>query len=195
MRSITSSILFALAALSGCASLDIQRKVYDDRGHELATVSVRHPLATSEGAAQLLESARRLEETKQDGDAERRLADIASRSVDKEQPTTVATRGGNVSSGYTGYGYGQYGYDPYGYSGYGPTMYYPGSDPNMVRVERAWRLGMYQILPPLGEPIVPFSQVPGTAATQGGDPSLRQDIDHIRMDINALFQALRPERK
>ncbi len=189
----------AFAALSGCASLDIQRRVYDDRGRELASVSVRHPLATSHGAAQLLESARRLEATKQDGDAERRTSQVADKSVDKGMPTTVNTRGGNVQSGYVGYG--SYGYDPYGYGqygyggyGYGSTMYYPGSDPRMVQVEAMWRRGQYMGLPPLGEPVVPFLQ-PQAPGTGGGDPAVLQGVNDLRTDVNELIRVHRKKRK
>lgn len=194
----TCIILIALASLSGCASLELQRKVYDDRGRELANVSVRHPLATSEGAARLLESARRLEATKQDGDAERRTSYIASKSVDKGQPTSVATKGGQVQSGYVGYGYGGYGswYDPYGY-GYG---FYPGADPNMVRVEamgRGGMSGMPYMLPPLSETVVPPFATPQTGSgmidpTKGG---IREDLDGVRKDLDEVLRVHRQPKK
>jgi hypothetical protein len=197
-------IVLVALALSGCASLDIQRKVYDERGRELTNVSVRHPLATSEGAALLMEQGRRLEETKQDGDAERRTSQIAEKSVEKGQPTTVATRGGNVQSGYVGYGaygydpygYDQYGYGQYGYGGYGPAVYYPGTDSRMVQVEAMWRRGQYLGLPPLGEPVVPFSpQQAATPDASYADPNVQKDLRDLRTDVDEFVRTHRSKHR
>jgi hypothetical protein len=181
-------VLISLAALSvlGCARLNIRRTLYNDAGRKVGRVIVNHPAATSQSVARLLESARLLERTKQDGDAERRMSKIAEQSVDKGRPTTVATRGGSVQSGYIGYG--PYGYDPYSYGGYDPTMFYPGVDPNMVRIEAMWRRGQIPGgLPPLGEPIVPYSQpgVPGSEA----DPGVQKVIRDLQTDVDELIRA------
>lgn len=162
MRSIL--FLIALVALAGCASVGVHRDVFDDNGRKVATVRASGNLLTSEGATAILASARRLERVKLDGEAEARRDDldgkaeertarVAEKSVDNSQPTTVATRGGQVSSGFVGYGYGAYGsygggiQSPYGYGAYDPSV-----APEFVAIETAGRMGGY--LPTLGTSVV-----------------------------------------
>ncbi len=157
-------LVTALASLMGCAGVEIRRDIYDEGGRKLGTVKVQGGALTSEGAARLVASARELERTKQDGDAERRTADTARLSVEKGQPTSVSTRGGNVTSGYVGYGPGYYGPGAYGpYGQYGPGSYVPGVAPEMVAIEAAGRMG--GSLPTLGTPVV--TGVPAGAAPTG----------------------------
>lgn len=147
----TSIILIALAIHCGCASVVIKRHVYDDSGRELATVNVEHPATTPASAAQLMKGAMDFQATIQSGNAEKRVITVAEKSIDKGQPTSVATSGGQVQSGFGyGYGYGYGGYDPwdpygygYGQSGYGgaydPILHSLGVDPRTVRIEQMWR--------------------------------------------------------
>lgn len=155
--------LIALAALAGCASVGVHRDVYDENGRKVATVRASGNLLTSEGATAILASARRLERVKLDGEAEARrdvldgkaearTARVAEKSVDKGQPTTVATRGGQMSSGYVGYGYGTYSSyggvpTPYGYGAYDPSV-----APEFVAIEAAGRMPGY--LPTLATSVV-----------------------------------------
>lgn len=199
-------VLIVLAAQVGCATVDFQRKVYDQTGRELGTFTIKHGMTTAEGAAILMEGARRLRETEQDGDADVRVADIAKISVDKGQPTSVTTRGGQVSSGYTGYE-GQYGYGSYGRFGYGPSQYYPGASPDMIGIEQAWRQQRGFMLPPLSEGTVPYPPPPQPAAPtdgtapplarsecpQGRPPAnLAEEIACGRRDLNALIRVHAP---
>lgn len=188
--------VIVLAALSGCAGVEIRRDIYGEtedcvqitpsktKGEpatvtktkcKIGTVVVHGGSLTSEGAARLVASARELERTKQDGDAERRAADTARLSVEKGQPTSVSTRGGNVTSGYVGYGPGAYygagAYGPYGQ--YGPGAFVPGVAPEMVAIEAAGRMG--GSLPVLGTPVatgVPAGGVP--TATGAADAPVAQ---------------------
>ncbi len=170
---ITTTFAVVLATLVGCAGVNIRRDIYDENGRRLGTVQARSDSLSGDGAVRMLESARLLEENRlenlrqiekirHNGDAEKRTADIAKMSVKKGQPTTATTRGGSVTSGYTGYGYGYGGQgDYYGQGAYGPYGQYG------QYVQGFARDSGY--LPKLGTPIVtgaPF--VPGADAFGGG---------------------------
>ena len=162
-------VFVVLAALSGCASLDVTRILRDDNGLEIGSVRVQAPAATSDGAARLLDGFGRFEET-QNG----RIEAIGRGSVALGQPTTVTTARGSVTSGQVGYGGGNYnlppGYDPYA----NPYAYAPGVSPQLLMAaEIARRNGGY--LPPLADPSTmpyqpPQGQVgPAPAAGDGGE--------------------------
>lgn len=200
-------VLIVLAAQVGCATVDFTRKVYDQSGRELGTFTIKHGMTTAEGAAILMEGARRLRETEQDGDADVRVADIAKTSIRKGQHTSVTTRGGQVSSGYIGYD-GQYGYSPYGRFGYGSSQYYPGASPDMIEIEQAWHQQRGFMLPPLSEGTVPYppSMQPMVPADGAGSPplaraecpqgrppaNLAEEIACTQRDVHALIRVHAP---
>ena len=155
-----------LAALTGCASLDVTRILRDHEGRNNGTVTIDAPAVTSSGAARLLRELGRLEDT-QNG----RIEQIGRDSVARGQPTTVTTARGSVTSGQVGFGYGGGNYNvPSGYDPYAdPYAMAPGVSPQLLMAaEIARRNGGY--LPPLADPsAVPYQppQGPGPAPAAG----------------------------
>lgn len=152
------NILCLLIVLSaGCASVGVKRDIHNASGVKIGTIKADGELLTPDGAAQILASVQLFERTKLDGEAEARrdkldgeaearVARVAEMSVEKGEPTTVATRGGKASSGFIGYG-------PYdGAISYGYGAYDPSVAQEFVAIEAAGRMGGY--LPPLGTPVV-----------------------------------------
>lgn len=162
---IAGFVLF-LGVLSGCygtTHLNITRQHTDDDGN-LVTVTVSDQSATSEAAAMLLESSRQIERTKLDGEAEKRIDQTAKLSVEMGQPTSVSTRGGNVTSGFTGYGmYDTYSLNDFGM--YGPGAMSPGVSPEAVRAEQAARVG--GMLPTLGTVVSGYPVMTGPSDSGG----------------------------
>ena len=168
-RMIAGFVLMLSVLFSGCygtTHVNITRKHTDDKGN-LVTVTVTDQSATTDGAARLLEATRQIERTKLDGEAEKRTSKTADLSVEKGQPTSVSTRGGSVTSGYTGYGmYDAYGLNDFGM--YGPGAMSPGVSPEAVRAEQATRFG--GMLPPLGTVVYDYPVMTGSG--ESGDEAL-----------------------
>lgn len=189
-------ILIVLATQGGCATVDFERKVYDPSGRELGTFIVKHNMTTAEGAALMLDAQRRFVQTEQDGDATKRVTDIASKSVDNGEPTTLTTPHGNVTSGYTG-GYYDQGYGPYGGRfGYGPSQYYPGASSDMIGIEQTWRQQRGFMLPPLSEATVPYPETlqPTAPADVAAPPLARAECPQGRPPANLAEQVACTQR-
>jgi len=199
MRYITLLVLVLLAG-AGCASVKVRRDLTDMNGKVLGSVEVEQNLATTEGAARFVESVGDLQRADLADRANARTTAIADKSIEKGQPTTSATSGGQVTSGYVGYGYNQYGngYGMGGYNGYGQVMV-PGASPEMMWIEAAGRQSY--MLPPLGQTTSSASNA-ASATTDGlnGLATCPQDrmpttpaeqVACIRQDMNEVLRTHR----
>ncbi|MBI2475586.1 hypothetical protein HYV69_04170 [Candidatus Uhrbacteria bacterium] len=194
---------FIGAAVGGCASVKVRRDLTDMNGKVLGSVEVDQNLATPEGAARIVASVGDLQRGDLADRADLRATQVAAASVEKGQPTTSNTSGGQVTSGYVGYDYNQYGngYGYGGYNGFGQVMV-PGASPEMMWIEAAGRQSYS--LPPLGQTT---SSAPNAASAttdgsySGGLATCPQDrmpstpaeqVACIRQDMNEVLRVHRP---
>jgi len=190
---------FIGAASNGCASVQVKRDLTDQNGKVIGSVQVEQNLATPEGAARIVASVGELQKGDLADRADSRATQIAATSVEKGQPTTSATSGGQVTSGYVGYGYNQYGYGTSGYGGYGANMF-PGASSEMMWVEAAGQQSY--TLPPLGQTTSSVSNAAsGAVDGSNGLETCPQDrmptspgeqVACIRQDMNEVLRVHRP---
>lgn len=190
---------FIGAASSSCATVRVKRDLTDQDGKVLGSVEIDQNMATPEGAVKIVASIGELQKGDLADRADSRATQIADKSVEKGQPTTSNTSGGQVTSGY-GYNQYGYGYGYGGYNGYGQVMI-PGTSPEMMWIEVAGRQSYS--LPPLGQTTV--SGANATSATSDGSGSVglaycpqdrmpttsAEQVACIRQDMNEVLRVHR----
>ena len=193
---------FIGAASNGCASVQVKRDLTDKDGKVIGSVEIEQAMATPDGAAKIVASGQKLQEGDLADRADSRATNVAAVSVEKGQPTTASTSGGQVTSGHVGYGYNQYGYGygMGGYNGFGQVIV-PGASPEMMWIEAVGRQSY--MLPPLGESTSPQGSANATSSDQfvsGGIASCPQDrtpstlaeqVACIRRDMNEVLRVHR----
>lgn len=184
---------FIGAATSNCATVAVKRDLTDRDGRKIGSVEVEHSAATTEGARELIGSVGSLQGADLADRADERATSLADKSIEKGQPTTVTTSGGQVTSGYVGYGYGQFGYGQFG----GFAQMFPGASQEMMWVEAAGRQNY--MLPSLGEPVVQaMPQTVGSPAVMTACPNDRypanqaEQVACIRKDLDKVLRVHRP---